>query len=65
MRTERTMPLRVLRPNGQTAYTVLTIPEIDWLPWAWLCRYADAVGYLNPIGAYAIWPQEFRPMSVI
>ncbi len=58
-------PTRVIRPNGRPAYTVMTIPEIEALPWAALLAMADAVGYINPVGAYAVWPQDFRPLSVI
>lgn len=57
-------PTRIVRPNGQIAYTVMSVPEIDALPWRHLCVLADAVGFVNPVGAYALWPQDFRPLSV-
>lgn len=58
-------PARIERPGGKIAYTVMSIPEIEGLPWRHLLALADAVGFVNPVGAYATWPQDFRPLSVI
>lgn len=61
---EMPKPTRIVRPGGQIAYTVMTIPEIEGLPWRHLVGLADAVGFINPVGAFAVWPQSFRPLSV-
>ncbi len=58
-------PARIIRPNGRPAYTIMSIPEIEALPWAALLALSEAVDFVNPVGAYATWPQSFRPLSVI
>lgn len=62
--TDQPQPTRVVRPNGQVAYTVMSIPEIEGLPWRHLCALSDSVNFINPVGAFEIWPQSFRPLSV-
>ena len=58
-------PRRIVRPNGQVAYTVMRPEEIDALNWRYLSAFALATGRGNPVGFYVRWPGEFRPLSVI
>lgn len=62
---ETPRPTRHVRPNGEHAYTVMSIGEIDALPYYHLCALSEAIQILNPVGYYFVFPREFLPLSLI
>lgn len=59
------MITQTVRTNGQYAYTITEVSDIDAIPYYYLCSLADATGYATPDAAFKHYPELFAPISLI